>query len=153
MYNVWGYVTTTFINPFKASLFHVFESWVDHIAPDTTIFDAMPSMSEWSSPLKQINHKLKSTFKGIIQTLFKDPNCQSLPQTFIMDISINDNNHGIEIESMGSIFQKYDFVSSLTENLMSCFLITSFTNGSAAPRVGVKLYDMIMFPGKELSAS
>ena len=33
------------------------------------------------------------------------------------------------------------------------FPVTSFTNGSADPRVGVKLYDMIMFPGNELSAS
>ena len=70
-----------------------------------------------------------------------------------MDFSINDNNHDIEIESMGTIFQKYKIVSSLSENLKSCFLITSFTNGSIAPRVGVKLYDMIMFPQKELSAS
>ena len=70
-----------------------------------------------------------------------------------MDISITDNNHGIEIESMGTIFQKFEILSSLPKNLKSCFLITSFTNGFAAPKVGVKLYGMIIFPGKELSAS
>ena len=64
---------TTFINPFKASLSHVFESWVDHIAPDTTIFDDMTLMSKWCPLLKQINHDLKYTFKGTIQNMFEDP--------------------------------------------------------------------------------
>ena len=40
-----------FINPFKASLSNVFESWVDYIAPGTTIFNGMSSMSEWSYPI------------------------------------------------------------------------------------------------------
>ena len=70
-----------------------------------------------------------------------------------MDLSVNDNNHGIEIESLENIFHKYDIVSDLPDSLKSCFLVTSSTNGSAAARVGVKLYDMILFPGNELSAS
>ena len=70
-----------------------------------------------------------------------------------MDISVNDNNHGIEIESLENIFHKYDIVSDFPDSLKSCFLVTSFTNGSAATRVGVKLHNMILFPGNELSAS
>ena len=48
--------------PFKASLFHVFESWKDHIAPDTTIFDDMALMlcQEQCGPSKtQIHDKVK----------------------------------------------------------------------------------------------
>ena len=70
---------TKLTRPFKASLCHVFESWKDHIAPDTTIFDDMTLMSEWSTSLKQINHDLENTFKEIITNMFEDPNSQSLP--------------------------------------------------------------------------
>ena len=113
---------TTFIIPFKASLTHVFESWKDHIVPDTTIYDNMALMSEWSTSLKKINHDLEDSFKEIITNMFEDPNCQSLPQTFIMDISVTDNNHGIEIEFLENIFHKYDIVSDLPDSLKSCFL-------------------------------
>ena len=97
--------------------------------------------------IKKINHDLEHTFKEIITNMFEDPNSQSLPQTFIMDISVTDNNHGIEIESLENIFHKYDIVSNLPDSLKSCFLVTSFTHGSAAARVGVKLHNMILFPG------
>ena len=60
--------------------------------------------------------------------MFEDPNSQSLPQTFIMDINVTDNNHGIEIESLENIFHKYDIVSDLPGSLKSCFLVTSFTS-------------------------
>ena len=59
----------------------------------------------------------------------------------------------IEIESLETIFHKYDIISDLPDSLKSCFLVTSFTNGSAAARVGVKLHDMVLFPGNELAAS
>ena len=84
----------------------------------------------------------------VIQSLSEDQNCQSLPQNFILDNGTSDHNHSIEIESMETIFQKYNIVSLWPDKFPSCFLITLFTKGSIPPRIGVKLYDIVLFPQK-----
>ena len=125
-------------------------SWQNYITPETTIFEDLTPMNERSPQMCALDNKLEDQFNMIIKSLSAEDHCELLPQKFILDSTCTEDDHsyGIEIDSLQSVLMEYGIVSSWDEDNSPLFLITSFSIDSIAPRVGVRLHDIVLFPSE-----
>ena len=92
--------------------------------------------------------KMEDEFNRTIKSLSAEDHCDLLPQKFILDSKCNDGSYGIEIDTLESGLMEYEVVSSWNQDNSPLFLTTAFSADSIAPRAGVRLHDIVLFPSE-----